>query len=273
MNLIKMIKDNKVDFDELQMMEITLEDINEFYECMKKVKELEAKYNKAFLNRIKIAAKLKNELYNLRIFTWLLNNKVDRLHSKYEIKANKLNDFITDYKLAMRLILRLANSNGDKYEMKRFHSNDYISGEIKCDDKEENMTFIIGEKKALEKIDNYKLYFKEELIRKNFELLKNGYSLVVVTNNYFDDNAKLQNLAKFLENIILLDIETSGSSLNSPDISCYLFNDELKEAVEKFKKYIINNGPDIKGLDEEELFKVINNQYNTKDFIKKLKKN
>ena len=58
----------------------------------------------------------------------------------------------------------------------------------------------------------------------------------------------------------------------SKDSYDYLFDDELKTATEKLMKFITENGADIKGLNEDKLFEVINKQSKTEGFIKKLKR-
>ena len=273
MSFIEAIKSKKVYLDELQKMEITPEDIHEFYICMQKVRELEERYNDSIFNRQKIALELKEELYSLRIFTWILNNRVDGLHSKYERLSDKKDPFVTDSELAMRVLLRLANGKEEKYIVKPFYSSDFLSQETKHGDKDfgitEGTTLIIGEKTILESIDNSKSYWGSELGRITYQLVKDGYSLIIGTNNYFDTNVKPGSGLSVFDsiNVTEFDIKCCG-----PNLSCYLFDDELKTAVEKFMKFIVEYSADIKGLDEEKLFEVINKQTKTKGFIKKLKR-
>ena len=269
MSFIEAIKSKKVYLDELQKMEITPEDIQELSVCMQKVKELEEKYNESILDRQKIAFELKEELDSLRIFTWLLNEKVDGLHSKYKSLSDKEYPFVTDFELAMRLLLRLANSNKEKYIVKPFYSSDFLPQETKHGDRDlwvaEGTTLIIGEKSVLDGIDNSKSYWGSELGKITYQLVKNGHSLVIGTNNYFDTNVKPGSGLSVFHNIDVaeFDIKCCG-----PKLSCYLFDDELKTAAEKFMKFIAENGADIKGLNEDKLFEVINGQSKTKGFIK-----
>ncbi len=273
MSFIQAIKSKKVYLDELQKMKITQEDMQELSVCMQKVKELEEKYNESILDRQKIAFELKEELDSLRLFTWLLNNRINGIYSKYERLSDKEYPFVTDYELAMRLLLRLANSNEEKYIVKPFYSSDFLSQETKHGDRDfeitEGTTLIIGEKGVLDSIDNSKSYCGSELGKITYQLVKNGYSLIIGTNNYFDINVKPgSGLSTFHNiNVTEFDIRCCG-----PDLSCYLFDDELKTATEKLMKFITENGADIKGLNEDKLFEVINKQSKTEGFIKKLKR-
>lgn len=273
MSFIQAIKSKKVYLDELQKMKITQEDMQELSVCMQKVKELEEKYNESIFDRQKIAFELKEELDSLRLFTWLLNNRINGIYSKYERLSDKEYPFVTDYELAMRLLLRLANSNEEKYIVKPFYSSDFLSQETKHGDRDfeitEGTTLIIGEKGVLDSIDNSKSYWGSELGKITYQLVKNGYSLIIGTNNYFDINVKPgSGLSTFHNiNVTEFDIRCCG-----PDLSCYLFDDELKTATEKLMKFITENGADIKGLNEDKLFEVINKQSKTEGFIKKLKR-
>ena len=84
-------------------------------------------------------------------------------------------------------------------------------------------------------------------------ILKQGHSLIVVTDSYYENNVKPWSYIynKFQK----IDIGVSNLFSN---ISCYLYDDELKTAVKKFINFIKDNGADIKGIDEEQLFNVIN---------------
>jgi hypothetical protein len=235
----------------------------EISDIIKKVKELDKKYKDSIVGRKEICEVLISDLSSLKDKVSVLYNEVSRVRSDYEFKTG---DYITDVKLALSLILRLANNKEEKYEIRPFYSNCFISPETKHGERNHELvgssTLIIGEKTALDSLDCSKVYFGSDLGKETLKLVENGNSLIIVSNDYFS-GCKPGYLLRTFTPIVVDEFDIRGSG-SKPDISCYLFDDELKVAVEKFLQFVSVNGYDIEGLDEDDLYEAINNQYESK---------
>lgn len=171
-----------------------------------------------------------------------------------------LNDafkYVNDRPMAMRILLNLANKNTNKYIMKKFITTDFVSLEEMHGYRENNCiggnVWVIGKKDVLEQIDNQEYYFGSSLANIMKKMLEDfQQSLIIFTDYYYEENVKPRYYDS--ENIKIKTNETAA-------ISCFLFDDELKQAVYKFQKFINQNGADIKGIDEYILFQLIDNVY------------
>lgn len=250
-NFIEILK--SCNFDEINKYKITAEDIQKFAICYQEIITLVSNYKNAISGRKEIAEDIRNRLEFINKFLYHLTGDINKLSSEFEYVER----FISDYKMAMRLFLRLANVDSNNFILKKVSYTNLFSFERRYDDREPELTcdnvWIIGEKNALDNIDEEKIYFGSELASITNNILKQGHSLIVVTDSYYENNVKpwSYDCNKFQK------INIGVSNLFS-SISCYLYNDELKIAVNKFLKFIKENGADIKGIDEEELFNVIN---------------
>ena len=238
--------------------DITIDDINNLALVIKRINELEQKYNESILERRDIALELKNLLDELRLFSNIFDKKANELFHKYDYLSCKENKRINDTELAIRLILRLANTGDKEYISKKFYSKSFISPESIHGDRDycisNDSTLFIGEKNVLDKIDNHKIYYDNKLGCIAHDLIKDGHSLIIATNSYFESNIRPGTGLKFFENIDVSESTIKGD----PNIWCYLFDDELKIAVEKFMLFIDEVTSDINGIDEDVLFDLIN---------------
>lgn len=250
-NFIEILK--SCNFDEINKYKITAEDIQKFSICYQEILTLVGNYANATSGRKEIAEDIRNRLEFVNKFLYNLTGDIKKLSSEFEYVER----FISDYKLAMRLILRLANVDRNNFILKKFFYTNSFPFERRYDGREPELTcdnvWIIGAKKVLDNIDEEKMYLGSELASITNNILKQGHSLIVVTDSYYENNVKpwSYDCNKFQK------INIGVSNLFS-SISCYLCDDELKIAVNKFMTFIKENGADIKGIDEEQLFNVIN---------------
>lgn len=240
------------DFQEISKTEISADDIRDLAIYYQEILDLKEKYNSAIVGRKKIACEIRKKLLLINKFLYSFDNRNKALDTEMEYAE----EFINDWEKAMELLLRLANEKEDKYLLKSFFSTDYVSFEIMHGDRSHETIcgtiLVIGEKEVLDKIDAKKYYYGSDFGKITNEILKNGHSLVILTNHYNENNVKPWNYDSRI--IQKVDIKTSGEI---GDISCYLYDDDLRKAVNKFLTFINQNGADIKGIDEDILFDII----------------
>lgn len=256
MSFMDVIKDGN--WEKILKTKIKAEDIRElanYYEEIEKLKEL---YNSSTVGRKLIAEEIREKLIPIQTFTYYLKNRMEGLDSDYEYAPGKISDF----DMAMRLLLRLANLDSEKYILKRFGAEGMASFEVRHGDREHAQIggniWVIGKKSVLDKIDNRTSYYGSEFGKISDGIVKRGHSLIVATDHYFDTNVKPFGL--YGEK--LKEIEIRGTLVT---ISCYLYEDELGNAVDKFMAFINQNGADIKGIDEDELFNLMAYPDNVKE--------
>lgn len=252
-------------FEEIKNQEITDNDIKEFADYYQEVQKLREKYMISSLGRKQIAQEISDKLEPLSTFLYFLKNRSDAIGTEYKYVSN----YISDYEMAMRLLLRLANTNGEQFALKKFIATDFSSSEINHGVREHEHVggniWVIGKKRVLDKINDKKYYFGSEFGHVADDIIKKGHSLIIFTDHYFNSNVKPKNHEK----TNLVEFLVSGEVDN---ISCYLYNDELAQSAYKFVDFIKENGSDIKGIDEDTLFELIQkgNSESVEDGRKKL---
>ena len=230
-----------------RLIEYDLERIDNktLLELYKQIIELQKKYNNVSFGKKQIAMQIVRALNIFMEKTKLLpQEKIQSIIDNYEYNYN----FVNDAYMFLRIILRLANEKENKYILKTFYGYDgpkenYIEGKnLKAS------IFVVGNKEILDMLDDKKIYYKNEFSTLVNQILKKGYSLIImtkngycITNDYMD---KLKGLRAF-------DIPVDGDTSN---IDCYLYDDELLSSVNKFKDFIMKNGADIEDIDENSLF-------------------
>ena len=175
----------------------------------------------------------------------------DNIQKLYDYYKN-INRFITDEKLFFFFLLKLANIKEKKYIIKKFYATNVRADIYRIDkDSTYGINYVIGEKNILDSIDSKKIYYRDEFGHYFDEILKCGYSSVSMTENGL--GIIIENSYK-PEKITILDFMTTG---NVSNIDCYLFDDELSDAVYMFQRFIEENGADIMFMNEIELIKSI----------------
>lgn len=240
------------DFQEISKTEITADDIRKLAIYYQEILDLKEKYNSAIVGRKKIACEIREKLLLINKFLYYFDNRNKALDTEMEYAEA----FISDCEKAMNLLLRLANENENKFLLKRFSTTSYASFEIMHGDREHKNIcgniWLIGEKEVLDKIDSNNYYYGSDFGQITNAILKNNHSLIILTDHYYENNVKPWNYDSRI--IQKVDIKTSGMLGN---ISCYLYDDDLRIAVNKFLTFINQNGADIKGIDEDSLFDII----------------
>ena len=236
--------DKNIKDEELNKILYTIEDLHEYYK-------------NALIGRKELIEAIKKYISLVKKKTSAYNSELKEIEDFYSYRDY----YIRDYKQVMRLLLRLANQNNDIYGMKEIVAIDFVN----IDNVTKQLygkTMIISNKDVLNKIHDDKLYYYDEFSKVSEDIINNGYSIIIVTYNYFDGNVKPKN--KLNEKVERVDIKNSGMIGN---ISCYLHDDDLKKAVNKLIEFININGPDFSNIDEETLYKMICNN-NEKQLVK-----
>lgn len=139
----------------------------------------------------------------------------------------------------LNLLLDFSNINGQKYDLKEYHTSQSGSFETIHGDRN-YVTFggsvwIIAKKEVLDKINEWEK--RIEIIEPEgfkygiTKFIENGYSMAVMTDYVYDwsilpDDYKVKNA-----NIIKISINNEYS-----DLCCYTHNDELEKAIDIINK-------------------------------------
>lgn len=239
-------------FEEIKKSEITADDIREFAIYYQEILDLKDNYASVAIGRKEIANEIREKLSPLNTFLYYLTNRNKSLVAEFEYAEQS----ISDYEIAMRLLLRLANENGDDFTLKRFITTSFASFETQHGDREHEQVggnvWVIGEKIVLDKVGEKEHYFGGDFGKVANDILQKGHSLVIMTDHYYENNVKPCTYDS--NEIQRTNISVYGMS---SDISCYLYDDNLRNAVNKFMAFINQNGADIKGIDENQLFDIM----------------
>ena len=217
-------------------------------DIINEINELDEQYKVSLTGRKQILSEIKKRIELMR-----KNDIKDPNLRQLENHYSYRDYYISDYKLVMNILLRLANNLSDKYEIKEVCGTDFVDiggNEIR---QIYGKTLVITEQEVLNQIED-KLYKDNEFSKLSERIINDGHSMIIVTYNYFDGRMKprLSNL----KDINKINIKNGGLV---GDISCYLHNDELYQAVSKFMQYIELNGPDFTNIDEDTLYELIIN--------------
>ncbi len=238
-------------FEEIKKSEITAADIYEFAMYYQEVLDLKDSYVNTTIGRNAIASEIREKLVPLKTFLSFLTSSSTALDTRFESAAH----FISDYEMAMRLLVRLANENGDNFVLKKFSATSSASFEKQHGDREQEQiggnVWVIGEKCVLTDVDEKKDYFGSDFGKVASGIVQNEHSLVMLTDHCYANNVMPW---YYPSEVQRMDIQVDGML---SDISCYLYDDDLRGAVNKFMAFINQNGADIKGIDEERLFEIM----------------
>ena len=247
---------------EPKMRKLSIEDTWEIINGYQELQNLVKEYHLLSLNRKQKSEEIHKKACLLKSLNGILEGEISTIANDY-----RYTDFITDYDLALKTIISLANVENEEFGIKRFFANDFASFEIQHGDREygevNGNIWFIANNKLLDMIDNNKPYFGSSFSKVCNEILNKHYSLIVFTDHYFENNVKPSIYNRSIE---CYSFRVKGMF---SDISCYLYDDNLRDAVRMFAQFINENGADIKGINDDILFdNIIKKQRQSKVKIK-----
>ncbi len=218
---------------------------SKFHEIILRLKDLDNDYLNDFQNRKKIIENIRQYITFIRGETKIFNYELEELESFYAYRDYYLDDYLK----AMQLILMLANQDNDEYKLIEVYACDTVelNGETK------NLygrTRIILPKEACQ-FFNRKIYNGNEISEICTSIIKLGYSIVITSYHYFNGKVK----PKVESGITHIEIPHGGMIGN---VSCYLHDDKLLNAVIQLNNQIDEYGPDFYNVDVETLYNIIN---------------
>ena len=216
-------------------------------ELYSKIKLLQKEYLLAKTGRKQIQEEILKTIRELRSCTDKYDKELQDMAIYYQYRGY----FVNDYRLVMNVLLRLANVSGNIYGMKEIMATDFATvsdSEVK---QVYGRTLVIANNSVLENIDNDKFYYYDEFSNIASGIIKDGYSMIIVTPNFFDGNVKPKDNS--FKNI-KVDIKNGGLMGN---ISCYLQDEIIEKAVYQVIDYIDINGADFQNIDEDTLYNLI----------------
>lgn len=236
---------------EIKIQEITENDIQNFADYYNSILILKNVYDNSIWNRKQIAQEIRNRLMVVKTFLHCL----DEYDNNFDNEFSHLDNVVNDPKLALRLIIRLASIKNNMLVMRHFVTSDLLSfeeeGMISNYDYIGGNIYIIGNKEVLNANFNKEYYYTDDMSDITTNILNNNKDLIIYADRYFNDNIKPNN-----RNVEEININTG---MISQGISCYVFNDDLKDVINKFEQFIEENGADIKEIDEDKLFEYLKN--------------
>ena len=120
---------------------------------------------------------------------------------------------------------------------------------VDIDKKLYGKTIIVGPKEIMNSL-NKKIYYNKELSIFLENNINNQNSFVVITTNLFNGHVKpVKTNNLYYEYFPISGIMT--------EISCYLFNDELKEVIDKLKVYFDKYTKDLSNMNLDDVIKKV----------------
>ena len=159
----------------------------------------------------------------------------------------------------MELILNLANKADNRYELKTIYAEKSLNSNT---DSLYCKTLIITDNRITPSIDK-QIYKCNEIYSIIKAFIESQYSIVVITQNVCNGDVKPKE--SLFNNITYRHIKNSGLA---GDISCYLYDDELKIAIDKLIEYIKEYGADFTNIELDKLTELVSNYNNHKAYIK-----
>lgn len=243
-------------WDEIKQTDITSLDLQDVAAYYQDILNLETAYETATMGRKQLGQTIKKKLLSVQSFLHLLEIRNDQLvnHLSYA------EQYINDYEMAIRVLLRMANDPSENFVLKQFQTLDFASthyeGQISTEECvcQHNTVWLIGKREVLDTVDNKKVSLGSDFGKVADDLLTKGTSLIVFTNHRLVSNVTPKHYdPKKIDHRDLMVKTTNGIDR----FSCYLCEDSLKDAVIQFTDFIEENGSDIKGIAEDALFNAI----------------
>ena len=215
---------------------------------LQEVRDLHNGYSEMVEGRREAVRSMREKIKEIRSITNSCNKELNGIERYYAYRDY----YVSDYKLVMNLLLRLANSNEERYAMKEINTIGYydlVDGKKKYQSK----VYFISEKSFIDKLEDH-VYYLDEFKRMASFAINRGYSMMVITSNLFEPNIKPRKEDVKCDSIF--DFRNGGILGN---ITCYINSVELHENIDKLVNYININGPDFSNIDEDTLFEIISN--------------
>ena len=260
MNTIELIKNHyKNGFNS----NVTAEELITFITEYKLLKELKEKYASGLYNRKELSQEIiqKTSYLNdlIKIFEFDLSNNKD---------LYQFPEYITNHYKIFDILLKLANTNTNKYDLKTFYTTQTGSNETIHGYKETNSsqgeTYVLGEKSIINQINDTNFITPSKLQYEITNIINNNYSLVITTNAAYDWHILPQDSELKTNNKI--ELKTKGFISN---LYCYSYNDDLGQAINKLNNYIQTYGGNVDNISINNLIIKINN-LNNEIKVKKL---
>ena len=160
---------------------------------------------------------------------------------------NNYTEWIDDINKIFYFLLDIANAEENKYRLKEFgtHSlgsiggvaGDRISGMF------EGSIWVIAKKDILDNISNDKMFYGAEFSYIADKIVKDGNSMVIITNNYYENHALPRDVN---ENVDVHNFWVRQFALN--ELRCYTYDDELGKAVNMLDAYIKKYGGNLEDI-------------------------
>lgn len=230
------------------------------HKILDEIRELHKKYSEVIEGRKNIASEIKKKINELKNITPIYNAELDELERIYKYRE----DYISDYKLTMDLLLRLLNSKESIYSLKEVTTTGYYNSTGSEVNRLYGKILFITYSSLADKIEDKIYHYGEfkDIISKE---INNGYPMIIVTNNIFENSVKPNK--NDVKCDMVYDIKSASSIGN---ITCYANGVDFQESLNKFINYVNINGPDFTNIDEDSLFNLMNN--NSKSYQKKIVK-
>lgn len=226
-------------------------------ELLKDIRLLHEEYQKSIEGRKDIVKEIREKVKDVRKKTGVFNPELDEIEGYYRYRDY----YISDYKVAMNLLFRLANETDGKYAMKEITTMDFYDTSMGYQKLKSKVLFIANE--SLMDLFSNDYYYHDGFKKIANYAINKGGSMIVITSNLFEPNVKPRKDEVKCDDV--LDIRNGGLLGN---ITCYINGLNMKEAVDKFVNYVDLNGPDFSNIDEDTLFEIMNNTKIAKKTLK-----
>ena len=237
---------------------ISKEQLLQFLDEYMLIKELKEKYNSKDCNRKEVGLEILERVGYLKSLLRIFSSDLLSDKTLYEFP-----EYITDYKTVLELLVKLANTAGNDYVLKEFKFDiPGIYDSLRSDEEKSvihNGIWVIGEKEAIDQINDKKGTKPVVIQSKLARLINSGYSMILCTDYIYYWHILPSEYG-------LGQVKKTSFRANdlSGDISCYTYDDKLDYAVEKVFDYIRVYGGNVSGLTVDDIIDRINNIENEK---------
>ena len=216
-------------------------------ELLQELRNLHEKYQSTIEGRKDIINEIREKIGEIRKQTTCCSKEIDEIERYY----NYRDYYLSDYRLAMSLLLRLANLEDDAYRMREVTVTDFYNTGGKEVNRLYSKVLFITEKNIVDYFSE--LNHSDEFAKKAAKYINMGLSMIIITSNLFESDVKPKKYDLKCDKCF--DIRNVGIIGN---ITCYISDPVLQKNIDKFMDYININGSDFSGIDEDTLFTLIN---------------
>ena len=160
---------------------------------------------------------------------------------------NNYTEWVSNIDKAFYFLLDVSNANENKYMLKEFHTHTIgfiggVAGE-RTSGMLEGSIWVIADIDVLSNISNQRKFYGAEFSHTVDSILNDGYSLVVITNNYYENHALPRDIN---DQVDVHEFLVNNFALNK--LRCYTYDDELGKAVNMFDAYMKVYGGNISDI-------------------------